>query len=213
MRPMRVASRIVASLGALLFIAGAVAAHGIELQDGTKVAPVQEAAPQSAPSALPLDIGGPFTLMDHTGRMVSDADFHGDYMLVFFGYANCPGICPVGLRAMTQAVDLLGDKGARVAPVLITVDPENDTPANLAPAVAKIHSRLIGLTGTPDQLRSVARAYKTSAKPAGKSWQGVQMFDHGSYVYLIGPDGKFITLFPPVMDPAAMAAAIARYLG
>ncbi len=151
--------------------------------------------------------------MDHTGRAVSDADLRGSFMLVFFGYANCPGICPTGLRAMTEALDLLGEKGEAVAPILITVDPAHDTPANLAPAVAKIHPRLIGLTGTLEALSATAKAYKVVAKPAGRSWQGTRIIDHGSSIYLMGPDGKFLTLFPPVMPPDAMAAAIGRYLG
>ena len=170
-------------------------------------------AGRAAPAPLPLDLGGPFALVDHTGRAVSDEDFRGRFMLVFFGYANCPGICPTGLRAMTEAVDLLGEKGEAVAPILITVDPAHDTPANLAPAVAKIHPRLIGLTGTLEALSATAKAYKVSAKPAGRSWQGTQIIDHGSFIYLMGPDGKFLTLFPPVMAPDAMAAAIGRYLG
>ncbi len=165
------------------------------------------------PAALPLDLGGAFALVDHTGRAVSDEDFRGRFMLVFFGYANCPGICPTGLRAMTEALDLLGEKGERVVPLLVTVDPKHDTPENLAPAVARIHPRLIGLTGSLEALSATAKAYKVSAKPAGRSWQGTQIIDHGSFVYLMGPDGKFLTLFPPVMAPDAMAAAIGRYLG
>ncbi len=164
------------------------------------------------PAALPLDLGGPFALVDHSGRAGSDEDFRGRFMLVFFGYANCPGICPTGLRAMTEALDFLGEKGERVVPLLITVDPKHDTPENLAPAVAKIHPRLIGLTGSLEALSAAAKAYKVSAKPAGRSWQGIQIIDHGSFVYLMGPDGKFLTLFPPVMTPDAMAEAIGRYL-
>ncbi len=164
------------------------------------------------PTALPLDFGGPFALVDHTGRAVSDEDFRGRFMLVFFGYANCPGICPIGLRAMTEAVDLLGATGGALAPILITVDPAHDTPANLALAVAKIHPRLIGLTGTLEALSAAAKAYKVGAKPAGRSWRGVDLFDHGSYIYLMGPDGKFLTLFPPNMPPEALATAIGRYM-
>ncbi len=164
-------------------------------------------------TAFPVDLGGPFALVDHTGRAVSDEDFRGTFMLVFFGYANCPGICPIGLRTMVEAVDLLGERSGQVVPLLISVDPTNDTPANLAPAVAKIHPRLVGLTGTAAQLAAARAAYKVSAKLAGRSWQGVDLFDHGSFIYLMGPDGKFLTLFPPVMPPEAMAAAIGRYLG
>ncbi|MCH6588195.1 MAG: SCO family protein [Proteobacteria bacterium] len=198
MGPKRFKGKIaaVAALLALIGSAGAAAA---------------ETAAQ--PAAFPVDLGGPFALVDHTGRAVSDEDFRGRFMLVFFGYANCPGICPIGLRTMVEAVDLLGERSEAVAPILITVDPAHDTPANLAPAVAKIHPRLIGLTGTLEALSATAKAYKVSAKPAGRSWQGVDLFDHGSFIYLMGPDGKFLTLFPPNMPPDAMAAAIGRYLG
>ena len=211
MGPKRFKVRIAAfaALLALMWSAGA-AAH--DAHDKSAAKPATEAV-AAQPAALPLDLGGPFALTDHNGRAVSDADFRGRFMLVFFGYANCPGICPTGLRAMTEAVDLLGAKGEAVAPILITVDPKHDTPANLAPAVAKIHPRLIGLTGSLEALSAAAKAYKVSAKPAGRSWQGTQIIDHGSFIYLMGPDGKFLTLFPPVMTPDAMAAAIGRYLG
>ncbi len=203
MGPKRFKGKI-AAFAALLTLIGSA---------GIGSAGIGSAGAAAQPAALPLDLGGPFALVDHNGRAVSDEDFRGRFMLVFFGYANCPGICPTGLRAMTEAVDLLGEKGEAVAPILITVDPAHDTPANLAPAVAKIHPRLIGLTGSLEALSDAAKAYKVSAKPAGRSWQGTQIIDHGSFIYLMGPDGKFLTLFPPVMSPDAMAAAIGRYLG
>ncbi len=210
MRLERSRGKLAALAGALVLLwsAGA-AAHGAHDKPADRPVAVETAA---QPASFSVDLGGPFALMDHTGRAVSDEDFRGRFMLVFFGYANCPGICPTGLRAMTEAVDLLGEKGEAVAPILITVDPAHDTPANLAPAVAKIHPRLIGLTGTLEALSAAAKAYKVGAKPAGRSWQGIQIIDHGSFIYLMGPDGKFLTLFPPVMAPDAMAAAIGRYL-
>ena len=218
MRLGRSRGKLAALAGALVLLwsAGAAAhgahvkAHGAHDKPADRPVAVETEAP---PAAFPVDLGGPFALVDHTGRAVSDEDFRGRFILVFFGYANCPGICPTGLRAMTEAVDLLGEKGEAVAPILITVDPAHDTPANLAPAVAKIHPRLIGLTGSFEALSAAAKAYKVGAKPAGRSWQGIQIIDHGSFIYLMGPDGKFLTLFPPVMAPEAMAAAIGRYLG
>ncbi len=199
-----------AALTAAIVLAWSATAPG---RAANKPADQPAAAEHSAPSAWPLDVGGPFALVDHNGRAVTDADFRGSHMLVFFGYANCPGICPVGLRTMVEAVDLLGERGEQVVPLLISVDPANDTPANLAPAVAKIHPRLVGLTGTAAQLAAARAAYKVSAKLAGRSWQGVDLFEHGSFIYLMGPDGKFVTLFPPIMPPDAMAAAIGHYLG
>ncbi len=168
---------------------------------------------KSAPAPLALDIGGPFALIDHEGRPVTDRDFHGRFLLVFFGYANCPGVCPIGLHNMTEALDLLDAKrGAAIVPVLITVDPARDTPATLAPAVAKIHPRLIGLTGSPEDLAAARQAYKVGAEATGRDLAGGALYRHGTFIYLIGPDGGFLSLFPPVMPPAALAAAIAPYL-
>jgi len=164
-------------------------------------------------SSLPLNIGGPFALIDHQGKAVTDRDFHGRFLLLFFGYANCPGVCPIGLRTMTEALDLLGAKrSAEVAPVLITVDPERDTPTTLGSALARIHPRLIGLTGTPDQLAAARRAYKVGAEITGRDLKGGALYQHGTLIYLMGPDGQFLSLFPPVMPPEALAAAIAGYL-
>ena len=170
------------------------------------------AAPAQQPEPPPMELGGPFALIDHEGRAVTDRDFHGRFLLLFFGYANCSSVCPIGLRHMTEALDLLGEKGGAVAPVLITVDPERDTAANLGPALAKIHPRLIGLTGSADRLAAARRAYKVGAKITGRDLQGGALYQHGTFIYLIGPDGAFLTLFPPVMPPAVLAAAIAGYM-
>ena len=185
---------------------GMIGLVAVALLAWSGAAPAQQAEPP------PLAIGGPFALIDHRGQAVTDRDFHGRFLLLFFGYANCSSVCPIGLRHMTEALDLLGDKGGAVVPVLITVDPERDTVANLAPALAKIHPRLIGLTGSPDQLAAARRAYKVGAKATGRDLQGGALYEHGTFIYLMGPDGAFLTLFPPVMPPAALATAIARYL-
>ncbi len=166
----------------------------------------------AVPPELPIAVGGPFALIDQRGMAVTDADFHGQFMLVFFGYANCTGICPTGLRNMTAALDLLGEAGSRVAPVLITVDPVTDTKDNLAPAVAAIHPRLVGLTGSHDALSAAAKAYKVSAKLVGWTVKKEPIIEHGSFIYLMGPDGRFVTLYPPILDPAAIADSIRQYL-
>ena len=189
--------------------AGPVAAHDRE----THAAPAhQMVAETPAAAAIPFDFGGPFELTDHTGRRVTERDFLGAPMLVFFGYASCESICPVGLKRMVDTLELLGADGARIQPVLITVDPERDSVEALAGRVAKIHPRLVGLTGTPDQLAAAARVYKVESKAVGTSWKGDKIFSHGSYIYLMGPDGSFATLLPPILDPQAMAKTIRSYL-
>ncbi len=168
----------------------------------------------SAETVSPLadSIGGPFELIDHNGVPVTEADFHGRHLLVFFGYANCPGICSAALPLMAQAIDALGDDADLLQPVLITVDPAWDTPPEMKRALAKIHPRLLGLTGTMDQLTRAHAAYQVKFKLLGEDWNGNPMYSHGSYIYLMGPDGEFETLMPPVLAPEKMAEIIESYL-
>ena len=187
-----------------LFVLGAIASAAPAFAHDAKL--------HAAAAPIPIDPGGPFSLIDQHGAPVTDRDFRGRYMLVFFGYATCPGICPTGLRGMAAAIDILGAEGAAVAPILVTIDPERDTPEALGPALAKVHPRLIGLTGSFDDLNAAAKAYKVSAKLVGWTLQKQPIVEHGSYIYLMGPDGEFLTIFPPIMDPEEMAAAIRGYL-
>ncbi|MBL4906004.1 MAG: SCO family protein, partial [Sneathiella sp.] len=96
--------------------------------------------------------------------------------------------------------------------LLITVDPENDTVDTLKTHVSQIHPRLIGLTGMPENLAEVRRAYNVDVKPVEGNWKGSKVYSHGTFIYLMGPDGKFLTLLPPFMDPVKMAATIQRYV-
>jgi protein SCO1/2 len=105
-------------------------------------------------------IGGPFTLVDHTGREVTDLSFRGKYLLVFFGFANCPDVCPLALDRFAQVLDLLGPDAERVQPLLVSVDPERDTPEVLRDYVTAVDPRILGLTGTLEQVKAVASAYK-----------------------------------------------------
>ena len=162
----------------------------------------------------PLDeIGGPFTLTDRFGETRSDRDFRGRFMLIFFGYANCQSICPVGLRRMTAALDRLSEQEqSRIQPILITVDRQYDTPEALALAMPKIHPRLLGLTGTAKQLRKAYRAFQIEFKQVLQTAGGKPILAHGSFIYLMRPDGKFATLILPVMDEEKIAAILRRYL-
>ena len=175
--------------------------------------PAHDQKLHAAAAPIPIDPGGPFELIDQHGRPVTDRDFRGRHMLIFFGYATCPGICPTGLRGMAAAIDMLGPQSERVAPILVTIDPERDTPEALGPALAKVHPRLIGLTGSFEQLDAAAKAYKVSAKLVGWTLQKQPIVEHGSYIYLMGPEGEFLTIFPPILAPEDMAEAIRKYLG
>ena len=105
-------------------------------------------------------VGGPFTLIDHDGRPRTDADFRGKLMLIYFGFTFCSNTCPTDLQAIAGSLDQLGAAGDAVQPLFITVDPEKDTPAQLKGYVRLFHPRMIGLTGSPKQIRKVANDYK-----------------------------------------------------
>lgn len=199
----------------LLVSAGPVEAHDPSLHGAAIAKPAMAPAGLAAapPGALPFDhIGGPFTLTDHHGKQRTDADFHGGFLLAFFGYASCQSICPVGLQRMTAALDALGAASHRVQPVLITVDPENDTPSVLAEQMPKLHPRLLGLTGTEEQLRKTMQAYQAESTQVSRDSDGKPVYAHGSYIYLMRPDGKFATLIPPVLGVDQMADILRRYV-
>lgn len=174
------------------------------------------AAPVASPPRDPLatQFGGPFALTDHTGRRVTDADFRGRFMLVYFGFTRCADTCPVDLPAIAQALDLLGELVDRVAPLFVSVDPA-DAPATMAAYVANFHPRLIGLSGSEAQISAVARAYKVHRRKLTQAHHGHGEYtiDHGSLTYLMGPDGRFLTLLPHRTTPERMAAVLRKYLG
>ena len=121
-------------------------------------------APAQVLSIGKATVGGPFTLTDHTGRRVTDKDFRGQHLLVFFGFTYCPDVCPSGLQVMTAALEELGPKAEKITPIFISVDPERDTPEQLALYVSSFHPRLVGLTGTPEEIQQVAKAYRVYYK-------------------------------------------------
>lgn len=147
-------------------------------------------------SAVP--IGGPFAMTDHTGRAVTEADYRGKYLLVYFGYSFCPDVCPTELGVIAQALDQLGRQADKVQPLFVSVDPERDTVAHLNDYVALFHPRLVGLTGTADQTRDIARAYRVyyAKAPQKDGKPDEYLMDHSNFIYLMGPDGGFLGVYP-----------------
>jgi protein SCO1/2 len=158
-------------------------------------------------------IGGPFTLVDHHGRTVTDADFRGRYMLIYFGYTFCPDVCPTSLSRNFEALDLLGDKAEAIVPILISVDPERDTPEHLRDYVTFFGDGLIGLTGSAEQIRAVADAYRVYyAKAKPESTDAPYLVDHSSFTYLMAPDGRFVQFFRHETGAADMAERLRKLL-
>jgi len=171
--------------------------------------------PGERPQAVaPAAIGGPFTLVDQDGKTVTEAAFRGRFALVFFGYTFCPDVCPTALTEVSNALDMLGDAGAKVMPVFITVDPARDRPEHLKEYLGFFHPRMVGLTGTPEQVAAAAKAYKVYYKkgPAEGADANDYLMDHTAIVYLMGTNGRFVTHFPQGTGAAAMAAKIREYL-
>jgi protein SCO1/2 len=160
-------------------------------------------------------VGGPFSLVDHTGRRVTDRDYRGRYMLVFFGFTHCPDICPSGLSVMATTLDKLGADADKVAPLFVTIDPERDTPAKLAEYVASFSPRIIGLSGSREDVSAVVKAYRVYAKKVasgGGGDPGAYTMDHSTIAYLMGPDGAYRTFFPDLSKPDQLAAEIRRQI-
>ena len=154
-------------------------------------------------------IGGPFTLVDHHGKTVTNEDFSGKYMLVYFGYTYCPDVCPMDLQGMSDALDRLPeDVLNRIAPIFITIDPDRDTVEDMAKYVQAIHPNLLGLTGNEEQIKAVKKAYRVyGAKD--KQEEGADpaayLLSHTSYIYLMDRQGEYATHFRGQTDPEVIA--------
>jgi protein SCO1/2 len=158
-------------------------------------------------------VGGPFTLVNHLGQRVTDADFRGKFMLVMFGFTFCPDICPSELQLISAALEELGPKAERIVPLFISVDPERDTPSQLATYVASFHPRLIGLTGAPSEIEAVTKAYRVYVRRTAdpKSTAGYSM-DHSALIYLMAPDGTYRAHFTPGISVRALAERLGKLL-
>jgi cytochrome oxidase Cu insertion factor (SCO1/SenC/PrrC family) len=151
------------------------------------------------------DIGGPFRLTDQTGKTVSDADFRGRYMLIYFGYSFCPDVCPTTLGVMAQALEKLGpERARRIVPVFITIDPERDTPQVLGEYMKAFGPSFVGLTGSATAIKDAEKKYRVYAvkKPLEKGGYGM---DHSSVLYLMGPDGKLVSFYDEAISPDDLA--------
>jgi len=157
-------------------------------------------------------VGGPFALIDHNGQRRTDEDFRGKLLLIYFGFTFCSDVCPTELQAIASALDQLGPAGEAVQPLFITVDPEKDTPDELKHYVALFHPRLIGLTGDPRSIKKVALAYKVYfAKTEPTRSAGTQI-DHTGFIFLVGPDGKYLGFAPPGTSAARLTEIVSHAL-
>jgi len=161
----------------------------------------------------PVLIGGPFTLTDHTGKQVTDKDYAGKYMLIYFGYIFFPDVCPSSLSLIVDALGQLNAKQQdNVVPIFISVDPERDTAEVLASYVPNFHAKLVGLTGSVAEVKAVVKAYRAYFAKTGDDGSGTYPVAHSSRTYLMGPSGDYITSFSHGTPAADMAKKLAEIL-
>ncbi len=205
---MTIKSRLItiALLGLVLAGAGLAAWYYVQPE---RPSTIISSETQTSGKAL---IGGPFSLTDQTGAARSEKDLEGRYALIYFGYTYCPDICPTSLSVMTQALDLLAeseaDKAAAVLPVFITVDPERDNVEALASYASHFHPRLLALTGTPEQVDIAAKAYRIYYQKVEQDSSTEYLMDHSSILYLMGPDGGYLTHFTHNSNPEEIAKGL-----
>jgi len=160
-------------------------------------------------SSTAVQLGGPFSLTDQNGMPRTDADFRGRYMLMFFGYTYCPDVCPTTLAVMSAALDMMGQRAERIVPIFVTVDPKRDTPETMKTYLSAFGPRWVGLTGTPDEIAAIAKAYRVYFKiNAGED--GNYTVDHSGVVYLMKPDGSYLANYSLANAPDTMAADLTR---
>ncbi len=169
--------------------------------------------PAGQPPLAGARIGGAFSLTDQDARTVTDRDFAGRYRIVYFGYTFCPDVCPTDVQNIAAALKAIERDdpalGKRIVPVFITVDPARDTPAALKRFVTAFHPRLVGLTGTPEQIAKVAKEYGIYFARGAGTADGYLM-DHSRQIYLFDPDGKPLALLPEG-PPAAIVAEVKKW--
>jgi len=193
----------------ILVIATVLAGEWIWLQSRHNHSPAGAGQELAAIPAAPP--GGSFALTDHTGKPVSDETFRGKYLVIVFGYTFCPDVCPTTLGAFAAAMDLLGPEAEAVQPLFVTVDPARDTPEVLAGYVTAFHPRLIGLTGSAEQIRKVTHDYRVYVSKV-ETGDDAFLVDHSAYVYLVGPDGRTLDYLKHDASPQTMAETIRRHL-
>lgn len=184
------------------FLAGLVLFSSIVLIVGGRN-PVSVIMPSAA-------IGGPFQLLDQDAKPVSEQDFKGKPLLVFFGFVHCPDICPTTLFEMSEVLRKLGPDAGHVNALFITVDPERDTPAVLKDYLSSFEPQIRGLTGDPAAIAAVEKTYRVYARKVPLDG-GDYTMDHSAVMYLMNKEGKFVAPFNLKRPPEAAAADLRRY--
>jgi len=175
---------------------------------------VARTADLSPGASAEKSLGGPFVLTAADGKRVSDAALRGRFLLVYFGYTHCPGICPTTLNAVAEVLAKLGPLAPRLQPIFVSIDPDRDTPEAVGAFTRAFDPRILGLTGTPEEIAAVARDYRVFYRKLPGANDNYLM-EHSSYLYLIAPDGHYVTLFTEdqVEAPDEIVARLREVIG
>jgi len=159
-------------------------------------------------------VGGPFELTDQNGKRVKSDDFRGKYMLVVFGYTFCPDVCPSELQVVSAALDGLGATADRIQPLFVSVDPARDTSEVLKEYMANFNPRFVGLTGSEDDIAKVTKAYRVFFRKVEQSDPQIPyLMDHSTLIYLMGPDGSYVTHFAYGTNVASLIDGLRSAVG
>lgn len=159
-------------------------------------------------------IGGPFELTDETGKLVTEKDVITKPTLVYFGYTFCPDVCPLDNARNADAMRILDSKGYDVQAAFISIDPERDTPEHLADFTSYMHDNMLGLTGTPEQVKAASQAYKTyyRKQEPEEGQEEYYLVDHSTFTYLMFPESGFADFFKRDETAESMAQRVGCFI-
>ncbi len=184
----------------LALVVGTFLASSLSAPDGP-----EDAMAQCRGGQVAGDMGGPFELVNEHGQTVTDADVFTEPTILYFGYTFCPDVCPLDTMRNAQAVDILAERGISSTPVFITIDPERDTPEVVGTFSDNFHDKMIGLTGSPDQVKAASEAFKTYYNAHEDDGSGFYLVDHSTFSYLVMPQTGFADFFRRETTPEQMA--------
>lgn len=177
----------------------------------TRPAPNKFAECGATAVAGEANIGGPFTLVSETGATVTDTDVISAPTLLYFGYTFCPDVCPVDSARNAEAIDILDGRGVEVQPVFVSIDPKRDTPEIVGDYTDLFHPRMLGLTGSAEQVAAASRAYRTYYR-AEETGDDYYLVDHSTFTYLVLPGEGFVEFFRREDTPERIADVTACYV-
>ena len=162
--------------------------------------------------AVAGDIGGPFELIDETGATVTDAEVLTEPAILYFGYTFCPDVCPLDTMRNAQAIDILAERGIAATPVFISIDPDRDTPEVVGRFADNFHDKMIGLTGSPEQVAAASQAYRTYYRKVEEEGDDeFYLVDHSTFSYLVLPGQGFVDFVRREDSPEDVADRLACF--